>query len=400
MKRRSQGVLLVNGNGKAAPRVLRARISLDTVKAAKVDPIPVAGIPSFKKKGLVKRKYTKRGSTSNLSSIPSSKSSIPHSASSTSLSTTNTLLLNKPKRGRPLGSKNAKKGVKRYGKVIGANYDGKNGLYSAPVLANNAAVTPTKEEEEMELEEEVVIDTEEVKNFKSCLANFDVEVDMQNDSSPKGVRPILLRRALSIRELDDESWLSSSLIDLVISKFSKSYKTTHFMSIDFAVLSLSSLDRLDLEQATDISGKRVDYKNPQTPIVFVCNSKSIHWNLIRVIRYPRPELQLFEPMGKPENRHGGLGFRDVPRSVIQWLNICCPLKGGRSWLSIGRSAITTQQQFTPFDCGVACLLYAEKCGQGHNAAQINTYTTQQNITDYRKVLQAFTKQVNSMDYDL
>lgn len=383
---------------RSGSRVLRARTSLGPVKAATVDPIPVASFSSFKKKD-VKRKYTKRGSASNLSNISSSKSSIPNSVSSTSLSAPNGTVVNKPKRGRPLGSKNAKKGVKRYGKVIGADCDGKNGLYSASLLTNNTAVTPTKEEE-MELAEEVVIDTEEVMNFKSCLANFDVEVDMQNDSSPKGVRPILLRRALSIRELDDESWLSSSLIDLVISKFSKSYKTTHFMSIDFAVLSLSSLDRLDLEQATDIAGKRVDYANPHTPIVFVCNSKSIHWNLIRVIRHPRPELQLFEPMGKPENRHGGLGFRDVPRSVIQWLNICCPLKGGRSWLSVGRSAITKQQQFTPFDCGVACLLYAEKCGQGHNAAQINTYTTQENITEYRKVLQDFTKQVNSLDYDL
>ena len=33
------------------------------------------------------------------------------------------------------------------------------------------------------------------------------------------------------------------------------------------------------------------------PIVFVCNSKDIHWNLIRVIRHPKKELQLFEPMG-------------------------------------------------------------------------------------------------------
>jgi hypothetical protein len=233
--------------------------------------------------------------------------------------------------------------------------------------------------------------------FQSCLADFDVEVDMQNDSSPKGVRPILLRRALSIRELDDESWLSSSLIDLVISKFSKTYKGTHFMSIDFVVLSLSSLNRMDLEQATDISGKKVDYSNPKTPIVFVCNSNKIHWNLIRVIRYPKPELQLFEPMGKPENRHGGLGFRDVPRCVIQWLDVCAPISNNVSWLSLGMSAITTQQQFTPFDCGVACLLYAEKCGQGQNAAQINAYTTQENITEYRGILQAFTKKVTAMD---
>ena len=76
--------------------------------------------------------------------------------------------------------------------------------------------------------------------FRSCLEEDNVEDDHFFDSSPKGMRPILLRRALSIRELDDESWLSSSLIDLVISKFSRSYPNTHFMSIDFVVLHLSS----------------------------------------------------------------------------------------------------------------------------------------------------------------
>jgi hypothetical protein len=49
--------------------------------------------------------------------------------------------------------------------------------------------------------------------------------------------------------------------------------------------------------------------------------------------------------------------------VIKWLDICCPLLDGKSWLTVGYSAITKQQQFTNFDCGVACLLYAEKCGQ-------------------------------------
>ena len=49
--------------------------------------------------------------------------------------------------------------------------------------------------------------------------------------------------------------------------------------------------------------------------------------------------------------------------MIEWLDMCCPLREGSSWLSVGLSAITNQQQVTNFDCGVACLLYAEKCGQ-------------------------------------
>jgi hypothetical protein len=271
--------------------------------------------------------------------------------------------------------------------------------------------------------------------FRSCL---NVEDDFGD--SPKGMRPILLRRAVSIRELDDDSWLSSTLIDLVISKFSRIYLDTHFMSIDFVVLSLSGLnsgssssssshgsssitpiDKSALEQATDMSGRRINYDtkvittnntngandakmNTATPgknknndndklksIVFVCNSNNIHWNLIRVVRSPSPEIQLFEPMGKPVNRHGGLGYRDVPRCVIRWLDICCPLDTGDSWITRGVSAITTQQQFTPFDCGVACLLYAEKCGRGQSGVEINTNTSQRDITEYRKVLQEFTR---------
>ena len=245
---------------------------------------------------------------------------------------------------------------------------------------------------------------ESLFRFNSCLSNDNIENDTptdtpSGDTSPKGLRPVLLRRALSIRELEDDSWLSSSLIDLVISKFSKTYKGVHFMSIDFVVLALSSLDRHDLEQATDISGKSLDYTDTskKTPIVFICNSNNIHWNCIRIIRGPVPQLQLFEPMGKPKNRHGGLGYRDVPRCVIQWLDTCSPLNNGKSWISVGMSVITNQQQYTPFDCGVACLLYAEKCGQGHSPTEINEQTTQGDITEYRKLIQDFVHAVNEIE---
>ena len=204
----------------------------------------------------------------------------------------------------------------------------------------------------------------------------------------------VLRKALSIKELKDTSWLSSSLIDLVIARFARFYKTVSFMSIDFVVLSLSTMKKSELEQATDIRGNKVNYNDPKKPIVFVYNSKNIHWNLIRVIRYPKPELQLFEPMGKPSNRHEGLSFRHMPRSVIDWLDICCPLNDKKSWITVSISAITRQQQFTTFDCGVACLLYAEKCGQGQNKEDINEFTTQEDITDYRRTLQVYTRKIS------
>ena len=55
----------------------------------------------------------------------------------------------------------------------------------------------------------------------------------------------------------------------------------------------------------------------------------------------------------------------------------------QSWLSVGISAITVRQQLNHFDCGTAVLLYAEKCGQGFNAEQINNHTTQNDISEYR-----------------
>jgi len=102
--------------------------------------------------------------------------------------------------------------------------------------------------------------------------------------------------------------------------------------------------------------------------------------------------------------------------------MCCPLRDGKSWVTVGMSAITKQQQFTNFDCGVACLLYAEKCGQqqvrvftcggggdvtrlthirrsslpytSQSKEDINNFTTQENITEYRKTLQEFTARMN------
>ena len=61
--------------------------------------------------------------------------------------------------------------------------------------------------------------------------------------------------------------------------------------------------------------------------------------------------------------HFSVDGRSFRRTVIEWLDVCCPLPDGKSWLTVGYSAITKQQQFTTYDCGVACLLYAEKCGQ-------------------------------------
>ncbi len=66
---------------------------------------------------------------------------------------------------------------------------------------------------------------------------------------------------------------------------------------------------------------------------------------------------------------------------------CYPVEGG--WLSLAKSAIKLRHQLTGFDCGVACLLYAEKCGQGQARQDIQEWTDQAEITSYRVLLQRF-----------
>ncbi len=71
------------------------------------------------------------------------------------------------------------------------------------------------------------ISDDEDPEFVSCLLT-------SKELCPVSPSPrIMLARTLSIKELDDSSWLSSSLIDLVVSNFSQAYKSAHFMSIDF-----------------------------------------------------------------------------------------------------------------------------------------------------------------------
>ena len=78
---------------------------------------------------------------------------------------------------------------------------------------------------------------------------------------------LMLKRCLSIQEVDDESWLSSSLIDLVISTFAKRYENVYFLPIDFVVMALTSSDK-ELKNVTDITGRKIDFTTKK-PIVFV-----------------------------------------------------------------------------------------------------------------------------------
>lgn len=324
------------------------------------------------------------------------------------------------------------------------------------------------------------------------------------------------------------SWLSSVFIDVVLTKFARTYSDVHFMPCEFAKLELrspvytgkrtqtppiadvssstatssssagpaaacgggSEKDGLVAKAAAaftnpnrqykDILGRPIVYSERRS-VVFLTHVNNVHWNLLRVEHAPVPELQLFEPMGKPPPRRGhqaiggyggeggttrarGTGFRCIPKAVYEWLDEVWPLNGdgyvddgqgctgganvqGRStsptpgggtgsvtgkrtrstdnaegsgiargggakrsrpnaasssvsascgndgggWYDRAYSAITQQQQTTGFDCGVATLLYAEKCGQGQMRQDVNAWTTQADMTAYRVSLQEYVK---------
>lgn len=233
--------------------------------------------------------------------------------------------------------------------------------------------------------------------FTSCLSCHDFDalsptsppVSLAKGGASATSLTSVLKRAISVEELSEKSWLSSSVIDLVFSKFAKYYRNVEYLSIDFILLALNNHNtNNNFEGVTDILGQTLQY-NHSRPIVLLCNSNSIHWTLIRIQYMPEPTIQLFEPMGKPQHRNGQLSYRDVPRDVVRWLDTCCPLPDSKSWLAVTSSAITKQHQFTSFDCGVACLLYAEKCGLGQDKEDINDLTSQEHITEYRKLLQAY-----------
>ena len=59
----------------------------------------------------------------------------------------------------------------------------------------------------------------------------------------------------------------------------------------------------------------------------------------------------------------------------------------------GRNGCHCQQQGNGFDCGVACLLYAEKCGQALEREDIGAGTDQLAITWYRALLQRYLQQL-------
>ena len=123
----------------------------------------------------------------------------------------------------------------------------------------------------------------------------------------------------------------------------------------------------------------------------------MHWVLLRVHTGPVKRLELFEPFGRSSRLGGagagsnqyagqGLSLRCVPRALVEWLDAVCPLSTEGGWRARTVSAIRTAHQTNGVDCGVAVLLYAEACGQGSGAEDIEATTSQASFTAHRSLL--------------
>jgi hypothetical protein len=238
-----------------------------------------------------------------------------------------------------------------------------------PITVNNSIKTPLKGSSVLSSSSSSSSSPVSKSHFHSCLENVhpnNVPIELRNDLSPRSIPANVLRRALSIQELGETSWLTSSFMDLVITHFARVFPNARYFSVDFSRLHANGLKDHEIE-LTDILGRSwkdgLDISTAETSFIFFVNAQNIHWTLVRAVLSPHPELQFFEPMGLP-SRGRGLSHRSVPRSITNWLDHCLPLGENQTWLQVGISVVTEAHQITSFDCGVACLLYAEKCGLG------------------------------------
>jgi hypothetical protein len=212
---------------------------------------------------------------------------------------------------------------------------------------------------------------------------------------------------------DDQSWLSGAFIDYIFGIFARKYKGLRYLPTVFAAHELKRAVASELEnlRITDVLGVSVNPKKVKR-LVFCFNVNDNHWTMLHIVvgNRQKKELHVFEPMGLPQSRrtktsntqynnrggngnngmgsNNGVSSRNFPRRLLQWLEAVWPTKGEQqSWGELAVSAIKRRQQLTGFDCGVACLLYAEKCGIGMDRLYIARSTSQRHITAYRHLLQ-------------
>lgn len=95
-----------------------------------------------------------------------------------------------------------------------------------------------------------------------------------------------------------DSWLTGAAVDYVMLQFAKAYPSLHFLSSSFLAHDLpASLRHPDGVEVRDLLGRRVEAHSCARPLICAWNIGNLHWNLLRVQFEPRPQIQLFEPMG-------------------------------------------------------------------------------------------------------
>eukprot|EP00750_Incisomonas_marina_P011210 INCI16354.5.p1 GENE.INCI16354.5~~INCI16354.5.p1 ORF type:complete len:541 (-),score=84.36 INCI16354.5:1357-2979(-) len=255
--------------------------------------------------------------------------------------------------------------------------------------------------------------------FCTCLAErsndgaFKSSLHVHNLSGSEREQLEIVASDLCLEQMgSDDAWLSGLFIDFLLAKFAAQYPDVHYLPTSFAAHDLAHAFKKGGSAAysdfplMDVVGKPINTLAEQVParlvegskatvipprsksLIFFYNLGNRHWNMVKVGFEPFPTFQLFEPMGKPTSRNSAsLSRRHLPTAVLDWLNVAVPLAGNdTSWYNLAKSAVTSQQQTNSFDCGVACLLYAEKCGLQFETEDINEFTDQTEISAFRKVL--------------
>jgi hypothetical protein len=212
-------------------------------------------------------------------------------------------------------------------------------------------------------------------------------------STPENLSRPMLARAISNPTLDEEQWLTASIMNLILTRIAEKHKQVAFFSEQFTLLKINADDFEILE---DIIGRNIGkLLSTVHQFVWLINNGNVHWCLARAIIKPgERQLQLFDPLGNLSRRKIPSN-RQIPRNIINWLNITFPFTNGDTWQMHAIHAVTASHQQNSFDCGVACLLYAEKCGELQSKEQINDETTQEEITRYRRVIQSVVHEVTS-----
>jgi hypothetical protein len=218
------------------------------------------------------------------------------------------------------------------------------------------------------------------------------------------------------------SWLNAVFIDYVLQRFAKAYSpSSAFLPCSFAAVHL--LAKPHDAAPESVQGTRIDVRASSRPrqLLFLHNANSNHWNLVRVI-LPNENspagLYLYEPFGLAQRR-SHLSKRDFPKGLIEWLDTNIPLQsdaaargdGSRkrkpshtrgSWLDVSVSAVAMRVQANGFDCGVAGLLYGERCAQEAACSahlpttQTCAWVDQPQITRFRALLLEYMRDLASI----